>query len=111
MMASMLKRRIRPVLAPVIGASLFAYFSYHAIQGDRGILARFGLEQEIAQAEATLAELRARRAHLEHRASLINPEQVDLDMLDERARAMLNYAEPGEVVLFFAAQPGTPAAE
>jgi cell division protein FtsB len=45
MMASMLKRRIRPVLAPVIGASLFAYFSYHAIQGDRGILARFGLEQ------------------------------------------------------------------
>ena len=46
---------------------------------------------------------------MEKRAALIDPKQVDLDMLDERARAMLNVARPDDVVIFFPKTAPAPA--
>jgi len=105
-----IRRKLRPVIGPVVGASLIAYFAYHAIQGDHGIFARDNLKDEVAQAQATLGTLQTQRSEMEKRAALIDPKQVDLDMLDERARAMLNVAKPDEVVIFYpkAATPTTP---
>ncbi len=96
-----LKRLLRPAVVPALGACLVAYFAYHAVQGDHGFLARTHLNAELAQAEATLADLRAERAVLEHRAGLLSPEHIDPDLLEERVRVMLNYAHPDEVIYFY----------
>ena len=108
-----LRRKLRPVIGPVVGVCLIAYFTYHAIQGDHGIFARDALQGEIARAQSTLDTLTAQREGMEKRAALIDPKQVDPDMLDERARAMLNVARPDEVVIFTPkaapAQPPAPA--
>jgi cell division protein FtsB len=96
-----LRRKLRSVIGPVVGVCLIGYFTYHAIQGDHGIFARDALQGEIARAQSTLDTLTSQREEMEKRAALIDPKQVDPDMLDERARAMLNVARPDEVVVFY----------
>lgn len=105
-----LKRLLRPALVPAIGACLVGYFAYHAVQGDHGILARTHLRAELAQADATLAELRDEREILEYRAGLLSPEHIDPDLLEERVRVMLNYAHPDEVIYFYPDDGLTPGA-
>ena len=39
--------RPRQILAPVIFATLFGYFGYHLVNGDRGLLAMARLEREV----------------------------------------------------------------
>jgi cell division protein FtsB len=110
-MAQLVRRRLGPVVAPTIGACLVAYFAYHAVQGDHGLIARSNLAVQIDEARETLAGLEQEREYMEHRASLIDPQHVDLDMLDERARVMLNYAGPDDVVLFYPQHPAPVPAE
>ncbi|MGE0233743.1 MAG: septum formation initiator family protein [Flavobacteriaceae bacterium] len=76
-----------------------AYFSYHAFVGGYGLLSMRELKAQNALLGAKLAALREQEADLQHRVSLLRPESIDPDMLDERARALLNQAHPSEIVL------------
>ena len=95
-----LKRRARHAVAPVLGIGIFGYFAFHAIEGDRGLFAYFRLKDQIVEAEQMQREVASIRAELEQRVSLLRPDHTDPDMLDERARQMLNLAQPDEVVIF-----------
>lgn len=95
-----LKRRARHAVAPVLGIGIFGYFAFHAIEGDRGLFAYFRLKDQVAEAELMQREVAAIRSELEQRVSLLRPDHTDPDMLDERARQMLNLAQPDEVVVF-----------
>jgi cell division protein FtsB len=101
------RRRLRPIIGPALGACLVGYFVYHTVQGEHGLLARNRIAAELAAAEARLAALRAEREALEHRVDLLSPEHLDLDLLEERARVMLNFAHPDDVVIML--PPGPPA--
>ena len=90
---------LRQTIGPAIGAAIVGYFAYHAIQGDRGLIALSHLQNEIQQAEAVLAQVRGERTDLEQRASLLKRDHLDPDMLDERARAVLNYSHPDDVII------------
>lgn len=67
--------------------------------GGRGLIAWVHLKNEIVKAEEILAEIRARKESLESRVSLLRPESLDPDMLEERARIMLNMGRPDERVI------------
>jgi cell division protein FtsB len=43
-----------------------------------------------------LATLTGERQEIEHRVALLSPSSIDPDLLDERARLMLNVAEPDD---------------
>jgi cell division protein FtsB len=88
-----------------LGISLVCYFAYHLIVGDRGLLAWMELTQDLRDAKATLAALDIERVTLERRVGLLQPEHLDPDMLDERARATLNLVGPNEVVIPLAPGP------
>ena len=94
-----LKKRARHVAAPVLGACLMGYFGYHLVQGDRGVLAWLRLTNELREAQAESAAVREQRDALERRVSLLRPDSLDRDLLDERARATLNVALPNEIIL------------
>jgi cell division protein FtsB len=96
---SALRKRTHALLGPLLGLALVGYFGYHLVEGDRGLVAWLQLTQQIRDSKATLADLRNERVALDHRVSLLRPEHLDPDMLDERARATLNYASPNEVVI------------
>ncbi len=83
------------------------YFSYHLIQGDRGLSAWLRLSQEVRTAQATLAQVEGQRRALDQRVNLLRPDHLDRDMLDERARSALNLVGPDERVIF-AAKPTSP---
>ena len=79
---------------------LIGYFSYHAVQGDLGLLSYLKMDRQIETLEARAASVAQERATLEHRVSLMSPSGVDPDLLDERARYDLGFAHPQDVVIF-----------
>jgi cell division protein FtsB len=94
------KRKLQLVMWPVLGLSLVAYFLLHSVNGNHGMIARQTLTDRIISAEAALTTLKSERQVLERRAKRLSPETLDLDMLDERIRVMLDYSHPSEVIIY-----------
>jgi cell division protein FtsB len=94
-----LKRRARDVVGPVLGFCVVGYFVYHSIEGDRGLTAYLRLGEQLIEARAQLDEIQAERKALERRVKLLRADNLDPDMLDERAREVLNYTRPDEIVI------------
>jgi cell division protein FtsB len=89
----------RLITPPVIGALVVGYFAYHSLKGDHGLSAYLLLTAEVIKAESVLAERVGERTLIERRTKLLGPENLDLDTLDERARAVLNLLEEDERVI------------
>ena len=83
----------------ILGALLFAYFLFHAVQGDRGLLAWVTLKQQIAHASAELAASEADRTGWEKRIALLRSDRLDPDMLDERVRFITGFGHADELVI------------
>ncbi|KAF0138037.1 MAG: septum formation initiator [Rhodospirillaceae bacterium] len=103
-----IRRRARFVLAPLLGLGAIVYFSYHAVQGERGLLAWWETRHEIRQARTRLARLKKEHDALENRVRLLRPESLDRDLLEERARAVLNMGVEGDIVVVV---PNAPPSE
>ena len=86
-------------LIPLIGVAVIGYFVYHGFNGTRGFYASQQLRIEVAELEVELADLRQERESLEQHVSLLRPESLDPDMLEERARVLLNVAHPNDIVI------------
>lgn len=95
-----LRRRGRQVIGPTFGALVVGYFLFHAVQGERGILAWSALKQEVAEAGQTLEALGAARGEMESRVGLLRSESLDRDLLDERARIVSGLGHPSEIVIY-----------
>ena len=88
------------LILPCLCLAVLAYFGYHAVYGQRGFLAYLDVSREKAALEQELATLQDRRERLEARVAILRPESLDPDLLDERIRAVLGYAETDEIVIF-----------
>ena len=93
------KRRARLMLAPSVFLAITAYFAWNATQGDRGLKAYAQRMDLLHQVIAEEAAAKAERDALETRVSGLRAKHLDPDTLDERARAMLNLAEPGDIIV------------
>ena len=94
-----MRDRARFVVGPVLGVCAVGYFAYHVVHGDRGLIAWWNFKQRVAAATDALTQSRAERGRLEKRVRLLNPGSLDPDMLEDRARAMLNYGYADELVI------------
>lgn len=94
-----MRRTIKQALPSIIGLCLCAYFVYHFFQGDRGVFTLIALEAELNKAYVTRDELAEKRTQLENRVARLSSDQLDPDLLDERARLMLDLASPNERVI------------
>ncbi|MGO4715710.1 septum formation initiator family protein [Bradyrhizobium sp. 2TAF24] len=81
-----------------MAAAMIAYFGINAYTGRYGLTARVELDQEIVALTNELARLKRERADAEQRVSLLRSDRLDPDMLDERARFQLDYANPRDLV-------------
>jgi cell division protein FtsB len=82
----------------MMAAAMIGYFGVNAYTGKYGLNARQELDQEIVALTSELARLKRERAEGEQRVSLLKSDRVDPDMLDERARYQLDYANPHDLV-------------
>jgi cell division protein FtsB len=97
------RRRVRAFFNALalyaIAALLIGYFGVSAYTGNHGLRAQQDLDKEIVHLKDELELLRSERRNWERRVSLLRPENIDADMLDERTRALLNYLDPREITL------------
>lgn len=94
------RRRLRHVIVPTLGAFILGYFVVHTIEGDRGILAMMSIRQQIQRAQETRAVTHAERQKLESHVALLRTSGLDRDMLDEQARRVLGLMGDKEIVVF-----------
>src|SRR5437868_13832521 len=97
------RTRIRSALSALAlyaaAALIIGYFWAHAHSGDHGLKAKQDLVQQAADLGRELDQLKAERAAWEHRVALLRPNAVDPDLLEERARAQLDYTHPRDLTL------------
>jgi cell division protein FtsB len=98
-----IRPRIRAFLTALglyaVAALFIGYFGVNAYTGKNGINARQELDQQIADLASEVERVKAERAEWERRVALLKADRIDPDMLDERARQLLNYLDPHEVTI------------
>jgi cell division protein FtsB len=79
--------------------TLGLYFAFAAIQGDYGLFQRAQINAESNQLRLELAELDGRVEWVRNKAHRMSDEYLDLDLLDEQARALLGMIRSDELVI------------
>jgi cell division protein FtsB len=93
-------RRILNALALYASAAvLIGYFGTNAYNGNRGLKAKGDIERQMTTLSGELDRLKAEQARWERRIALLKSDDLDPDMLDERARILLDYADPQDLTL------------
>lgn len=90
---------IRRLIIPVMALSVLAYFGFHALNGELGLVGRARIEHQFDDLEKQLDDLIAERRALVAKVSLLRPESLNPDMVDERARLNLNLVHANELVI------------
>ena len=97
------RTRLRAVLTALglytVAALIIGYFGLSAYTGAHGLKAKQDLSQQQASLTREIERTRVERLELERKVSLLRSDNLDPDMLDERARAMLNYLNPRDLTL------------
>ncbi len=93
------KRQAKAALPPLLFLALAGYFAWNATRGDLGLRAYAAREQDLARAETARAQAAEDVATWQRRVAALRPEHLDADVIDERARAMLNLADPADIVV------------
>lgn len=88
------------LVVPVLALVCLSYFGFHAWYGTFGLESTGHLEQRRLALVTQLDTLRFQREELERRVALMSDGSLEADILDERARYMLNVARRDEVVYF-----------
>ena len=94
-----LKRGLAAMALPTFFLALAGYFVWHAMHGDRGLMAREVRTREITAARAELRRAEGERDSMERRVLGLRGNELDRDQLDERARALLNMLGRDEIVV------------
>lgn len=83
----------------LFGTLLSVYFLFHGISGDRGLLKLLYLKNEINRAEEIAGTYHRQKVKLEEKVKRLSSSSLDLDLLDERARVVLNFVGKDEFVI------------
>jgi cell division protein FtsB len=97
------RRKLKSFLSTLslyVGCALvIGYFFVNAFTGNHGLRAQQDLDQQFAQLSDELTRLKGERADWQQRVKLLKSDSIDPDMLDERARAVLDYLDPRDVTM------------
>jgi cell division protein FtsB len=97
------RKRLRSILTAlglyVMSALLIGYFGVNAYSGNRGLKAKKDIDLQMAKLSTELVRLKLEHAQWQHRVDLLKSDDIDPDMLDERARELLDYGDPNDLTL------------
>ncbi|WP_158746056.1 septum formation initiator family protein [Acidisphaera sp. L21] len=96
-----IKRRTKAAIPSVVLLAIAAYFGWSATQGDRGLQAYAHQQDQLRLAQLDLSRTNTDVDVWERRVSALRSTRLDPDALDERARAMLNLADPTDIVVMY----------
>ena len=91
--------RMKPYLPSAFLLLLVAYLGVQALTGERGLLSGAAREERLVRREAQLAALLEERRDLEVRVRYLRTNSLSRDLLEERARAVIGFADPRDYVI------------
>jgi len=107
------RKRLRSIFSAlglyVMAALLIGYFGVNAVNGNHGIKAKQDIDRQMTTLSTELIGLQAERKQWERRVALLRADNIDPDMLDERARALLDYVDHRDLVMMI--RPDQPAVD
>jgi cell division protein FtsB len=86
----------REHLLILIGVCMCAYFSYHAVAGNRGLVRLVLVSSKIETLSNIETSLIAQNDDLSKKVGMMRPGTVDKDLLEERVRRVLGYRSTDE---------------
>ncbi|HEY3951350.1 FtsB family cell division protein [Phenylobacterium sp.] len=90
---------LRPYLPTALLVLLIIYFALSALTGDRGLLSADQRDETLIAKTRELAQLERQRQDLETRARLLRDTSLSAELLEERARSLLGFADPRDYVI------------
>lgn len=93
------RSRAGAMVAPLLFLAVAAYFGWNATRGELGLKTYVHRERDLAAAKATLGRAEAEIKTWEQQVRSLRSNRLDQDALDERVRAMLNRADPADIVV------------
>ena len=97
------RKRARKILIPLalyaVSGLMVGYFVHHAHTGSRGLDAKRQLHIQERDVAAELETLKGERAEWERRIALLRSDQIDRDLLEERARTLLGRVHRNDLVI------------
>ena len=94
-----LTRKARAAIAPTLFLVVAGYFAWNATRGDLGLQAYMRRQHDFQAAQTSLARAEAEVKSWEQLVRSLRSNHLDTDALDERVRAMLNRADPADIVV------------
>ena len=91
--------RLRSFLPTAALALLIVYFAANAFTGEQGLLSSNQRDETLVAKRRELSLLQAQREDLEKRAHLLRNTSLSADLLEERARSLLGFADPRDYVI------------
>lgn len=94
-----MQRLAKAIAWPLAFCAITGYFLWNTMHGPHGLDVYGQREMQLRQAKADLTAAQAKRNHWTLLVSALSDNSLSLGMLDERARAMLDLARPGDIIL------------
>lgn len=97
------RKRARAVLIPLAlyaaSAGVVGYFVHHAHSGNRGIEAKRRLKIQAFELTQELEAAKTEHMEWDRRIALLRSDQIDRDLLEERARIVLDRVHRNDLVI------------
>ncbi len=90
----------RSYVIPAICLLVTVYFSYHAVQGARGLRRMEQVTEEIKIASQMAEKTRIEKELLQRKVRALSTQSLDLDQLEESAMRVLNMGNPEDKIIF-----------
>jgi len=100
---------MKPYFPSAILLLLVVYLGVQALTGQRGLLSGHERDSMMVRREAQLAGIMEQRRDLEVRVRYLRTDSLSRDLLEERARAVLGFADPRDYVIRVSAPAATGA--
>lgn len=80
---------------------LVAYFIYHFFHGNHNILSLFEIAKKKHSLNTEISELKKQKEILNKKIKVMQPQSLDKDLLEEKARRDLGKIKEGETVYYY----------
>ena len=85
--------------AYILLVGVIAIFAHSGLQGDHGLAAFRDASVEERRLQAELSAVQTERTAMANKVRRMSDRYLDLDLLDERARAVLGLVRPEEIII------------
>ena len=92
------KSYVSNLFLPLLLVFFLAYISYHTFIGDSGLSKNAILKSELVVLNNDLNQVKEQKLLLEKHITL-QEKNIDVDMLQEKAKKILYYAHPDEIII------------